>query len=231
MEQILILILLFGGGYVALKALKYVAILITRHNLNKDPVMRRLYAKDPELRRFYKLKEEPEPPKVEPPKPERPEYYYGGPWYPLAENLASYLYILGYEKAINRRKDNRHKDYKFRKDPRLLGHFKLKEHLYVVGKTGIGKTKFLELIIRQMVDTSNRYGFGIIDPHGDLTEEVKAYLVCRLLDVWEDEKKLNDELLTLLHKVVVVDPARDPAVRFNPLELPPGVPATAWPAN
>ena len=47
-------------------------------------------------------------------------------------------------------------------------------HLYVVGATGTGKTKFLEFLIRQ--DINRGHGFGVVDPHGDLFEDVKGYL-------------------------------------------------------
>ncbi|OYV46027.1 MAG: hypothetical protein B7X10_05240 [Burkholderiales bacterium 21-58-4] len=41
-------------------------------------------------------------------------------------------------------------------------------HMYVIGATGSGKTKFLEFLISQ--DIKERHGFGVIDPHGDLVE-------------------------------------------------------------
>ena len=47
-------------------------------------------------------------------------------------------------------------------------------HFYVVGASGTGKSKFLEWLIRQDVAKGN--GFGVIDPHGDLIEDVKGYL-------------------------------------------------------
>ncbi|MFH0852619.1 MAG: hypothetical protein V1845_03380, partial [bacterium] len=47
-------------------------------------------------------------------------------------------------------------------------------HFYIVGATRSGKTKFLESLIEQ--DIKNGFGFGVIDPHGDLTEDVKGYL-------------------------------------------------------
>jgi len=47
-------------------------------------------------------------------------------------------------------------------------------HCYIIGATGAGKTKFLEFLISQ--DIKKRNGFGIIDPHGDLIEDVKGLL-------------------------------------------------------
>jgi len=48
-------------------------------------------------------------------------------------------------------------------------------HLYIVGASGTGKSKFLEFLIRQDILKGN--GFGIIDPHGDLVEETKVFLL------------------------------------------------------
>src|SRR5919106_2789598 len=48
-------------------------------------------------------------------------------------------------------------------------------HMYVIGASGSGKTKFLEFPIQQDITLGN--GFGIIDPHGDLIEETKGFFV------------------------------------------------------
>ena len=87
-------------------------------------------------------------------------------------------------------------------------------HLYVVGATGTGKTKFLEFLIWQDIEKGN--GFGVIDPHGDLVEDIKGFLACRY-DKYKDEKELSE-------KVVLIDPT-DPdfTVTFNPLEKIPNV--------
>ena len=45
-------------------------------------------------------------------------------------------------------------------------------HFYTIGASGTGKTKFLEYLIKQ--DIKNGEGFGVIDPHGDLIEDVKV---------------------------------------------------------
>jgi len=87
-------------------------------------------------------------------------------------------------------------------------------HLYVVGATGTGKTKFLEFLIWQDVEKGN--GFAVIDPHGDLVEDIKGFLACRYY--WSgDEKEVSE-------RVILVDPT-DPLrnVTFNPLEKLPGV--------
>ncbi len=86
-------------------------------------------------------------------------------------------------------------------------------HFYVIGATGTGKTKFLEYLIRQDIEKGN--GFGVIDPHGDLIEDIKGFLVLRY--------DLDDEIIS--NRVILIDPA-DPdfTVTFNPLEKVPGVP-------
>jgi hypothetical protein len=86
-------------------------------------------------------------------------------------------------------------------------------HLYVIGATGTGKTKFLEFLIQQDVEKGN--GFGVIDPHGDLIEDVKGFLAC-YYDQHRDEETLD--------RVVLLDPT-DPhfTVTFNPLEKLPNV--------
>lgn len=85
-------------------------------------------------------------------------------------------------------------------------------HFYVVGATGTGKTKFLEYLIQQDIEKGN--GFGVIDPHGDLIEDVKGFLI---LHYSPDDPAISD-------KVILIDPAdRNYSVTFNPLERIPGI--------
>jgi len=78
-------------------------------------------------------------------------------------------------------------------------------HFYIVGASGSGKSKFIEFLVRQDITREN--GFGVIDPHGDLVEDVKGYLA---LDLPENE---------IEERIVLINPV-DPAytVAFNPLE-------------
>ena len=46
----------------------------------------------------------------------------------------------------------------------------LRQHLYLVGKSGTGKTTLLRNLILQVVEQGD--GVGVIDPHGDLAEEL-----------------------------------------------------------
>ena len=86
-------------------------------------------------------------------------------------------------------------------------------HLFTIGATGAGKTKFLLFSILQ--DIQNGNGIGIIDPHGDMCEEVKGFLV-------EGYRRTGRE--SDLRSVVIVDPT-DPeyTATFNLLEQLPGV--------
>jgi hypothetical protein len=45
-----------------------------------------------------------------------------------------------------------------------------RQHLYVIGKTGTGKTTLLRNLICQDIERGN--GVALIDPHGDLAEEI-----------------------------------------------------------
>jgi type IV secretory pathway TraG/TraD family ATPase VirD4 len=47
-------------------------------------------------------------------------------------------------------------------------------HMYVIGKTGTGKSTLLETLIRQ--DMASGQGLALLDPHGDLVEKVLAQL-------------------------------------------------------
>lgn len=47
-----------------------------------------------------------------------------------------------------------------------------RHHLYVIGQTGTGKSTLLHALMRQ--DAVNGRGFALIDPHGDLSEQLVA---------------------------------------------------------
>lgn len=71
-------------------------------------------------------------------------------------------------------------------------------HMYVVGKSGMGKTKLLEHLIR--ADVYYGYGVGVIDPHGDLHRAILSFI---------PPDRVED--------VIVIDPADDVCpVAFNP---------------
>jgi hypothetical protein len=82
-------------------------------------------------------------------------------------------------------------------------------HFYMVGASGMGKTKLLEHFISQ--DVRNEFGFGILDPHGDLVRHTMEFLTYM---PWADE---------LDERVILIDPTdKENTVSFNPLELTQG---------
>src|SRR5262245_45540370 len=62
----------------------------------------------------------------------------------------------------------------FRNDDRVFG-IKNEDrfsHIYVIGKTGTGKSSMLETMALQDLERGN--GFALIDPHGDLVSRIAA---------------------------------------------------------
>ena len=64
----------------------------------------------------------------------------------------------------------------FRNDRRLFGIRKKdrRSHIYMIGKTGTGKSTLLANMIRQ--DIQNGEGLAVLDPHGDLVERALAHV-------------------------------------------------------
>jgi DNA helicase HerA-like ATPase len=62
----------------------------------------------------------------------------------------------------------------FRNDDRLFGikHEDRFSHVYIIGKTGTGKSTLLETMALQDLERGN--GFALIDPHGDLVARIAA---------------------------------------------------------
>jgi type IV secretory pathway TraG/TraD family ATPase VirD4 len=75
-----------------------------------------------------------------------------------------------------------------------------RRHIYVIGKTGVGKSRFLELLMT--ADIQHSKGLCLLDPHGDLAEAILRRI---------PKERIKD--------VVYVDPSnRDFPIAFNPLE-------------
>jgi hypothetical protein len=49
-----------------------------------------------------------------------------------------------------------------------------RQHIYVIGKTGSGKTTLLRNMILQHIELG--HGLGLIDPHGDLAEDILGHI-------------------------------------------------------
>lgn len=93
--------------------------------------------------------------------------------------------------------DHRNKMTKFGIKPRDRT-----KHMYVIGKTGTGKSTFLENMIVQ--DIQNGHGVAFIDPHGGSADKLLDYI---------PEWRLND--------VIYINPSdMDFPIAFNPLEDP-----------
>ena len=83
-----------------------------------------------------------------------------------------------------------HRRFGIKQDDRLF-------HVHVIGKTGTGKTTFLETLLKQDIDAGR--GVALIDPHGDLALRIREYA-----------KRRND--------VIYIDAADpDAPVGYNPL--------------
>jgi len=73
-----------------------------------------------------------------------------------------------------------------------------KRHIYTIGKSGVGKSKFLELLIRQ--DIAYKKGICVIDQHGDIIDSI--------LDCIPEER---------IRDVCIIDPSdAEFPVSFNP---------------
>jgi len=76
-----------------------------------------------------------------------------------------------------------------------------RRHMYIIGKTGMGKTTMLENMVLQ--DIYNGHGIGVVDPHGDFAEKIINYI---------PQNRIND--------VVYFNPADvEYPIGFNILEV------------
>lgn len=80
-------------------------------------------------------------------------------------------------------------------------------HMYAIGKTGTGKTTFLETLIRQDI-TAGR-GLALIDPHGDLVERLAVFVPesrkedLRYLNVADPGQPFGYNPLKRVHKAAI----------------------------
>src|SRR5919202_2408056 len=61
-------------------------------------------------------------------------------------------------------------DFRHRSTPFGIKRRDRRAHMYILGKTGTGKSTLLETLIRQ--DLARGHGLALLDPHGDLVEKV-----------------------------------------------------------
>jgi hypothetical protein len=80
-----------------------------------------------------------------------------------------------------------------------------RRHMYIVGKSGVGKSRLLENLAIQ--DIQRGEGVAVVDPHGELIERILKYI---------PKERIKD--------VVYLNPAdKDFPIGFNPLESPEGM--------
>ena len=82
-------------------------------------------------------------------------------------------------------------------------------HMYVIGTTGQGKSKFLESLL--VADIRAGRGCGLVDPHTDLARDTLTYLLSA--GFFRDP--------SVYERVIYFDPTRtDYVIPFNVLKLP-----------
>jgi hypothetical protein len=73
-------------------------------------------------------------------------------------------------------------NYRDQRTPFGFRRFDRRRHMYVLGKSGNGKSCFLQLLVKADID--NGFGCAVLDPHGDLADEIlKTIPKHRLKDV------------------------------------------------
>jgi len=77
-------------------------------------------------------------------------------------------------------------------------------HVFVIGATRSGKSKAIESWIRQ--DINNHNGIGVIDPHGDLIDDILAYIAS--LDKFDYSRLVYFDPTSTTH-----------SIGFNPLQV------------
>ena len=83
----------------------------------------------------------------------------------------------------------------------------LRTHMHVLGSTGVGKSFFLEALIKSLI--LQGYGVAVIDPHGDLYNRLLAF--CSWLNLQKPEIELHRRVIPF-----DVGETRD-VIGFNPV--------------
>ncbi|HSW47504.1 MAG TPA: DUF87 domain-containing protein [Candidatus Saccharimonadales bacterium] len=110
--------------------------------------------------------------------------------------------MLPYEGSVDPSEVSFIGETNYRNDGKVFGlkRFDRRRHLYIVGKTGSGKSRMLELLL--ISDIQSGKGCCLLDPHGDLASELLMFV---------PKSRVKD--------VVYVNPTdRDFPIGFNPLE-------------
>lgn len=84
----------------------------------------------------------------------------------------------------------------------------LLRHVYALGGTGMGKTKFTEFLSQRIMGAD--HGLCVIDPHGDLTQNILKFLC---------HQATQSEIDELGERLILIEPFdRGWAIGFNPLD-------------
>lgn len=92
--------------------------------------------------------------------------------------------------------------------PFILNEIQLSRHMAVFGGSGSGKSKFLELLCRKMLEDYR--GFCFIDPHGDTVEDLLAHAAKRVEDLRTD---------AVCKRIHYLEPTFETVFGFDPFEF------------
>ena len=99
--------------------------------------------------------------------------------------------------------------------PFVLTEEMLARHLAILGTTGSGKSKFLELIMRRLIDLAcgpDGVGFAFLDGEGDTVEDVLGYIAYLVLAQGRRD---------LLERIHYIQPSYDTIFGFDPFRFRP----------
>jgi len=89
----------------------------------------------------------------------------------------------------------------------------LSQHSFVLGAPGSGKSKFIELLMRHLMYSGR--GFALLDPHGDLAEDMLAYA---------GSLKLRGIDLNIANRIHYIEPSVERMFSFDPFIFRPSKP-------
>jgi hypothetical protein len=92
-----------------------------------------------------------------------------------------------------------------------------RSHLYILGKTGTGKSTLLETLLRQDVQAGR--GFALLDPHGDLVEKVRDFIPAERLPDLIDFDVPNLQQPLGFNPLVTISPAKRSLAAAGLLEV------------
>jgi hypothetical protein len=98
-------------------------------------------------------------------------------------------------------------DFRHRVTPFGIKRGDRRAHMYVLGKTGTGKSTLLETLIRQ--DLSRGHGLALLDPHGDLVEKVLSEVPA--------ERRADLVYFDATERPLGFNPLESVAVKYRPL--------------